>query len=171
MDNLPGGAPDPTPPDPGPSDAGSSDPRPSDPGPSDRAPTVRYGPNRAFAAAMGVVWLAFVVLWWTTSDRPGRLLYGLAALVLLAVCAGDLIWNPRLTVLATGVRIHSPGTRASLTWDEIETVRVDSRGHLGLAARTLEIDAGEHLIVLGQRSLGADPRDVAGVIDAFRPPA
>lgn len=133
-----------------------------------RAPTLRFSPNRWVALGLLAVCLAFAVLCWTATDRPGRVLYGLVAVVVAGVCATDLLWRPRLTVSAQGVTVRSPSVRATLPWSAIQFVRVDERRRVGLAARTLEIDADDQLVVLSQRSLGTDPREVAALMSAFQ---
>jgi hypothetical protein len=60
-------------------------------------------------------------------------------------------------------------TRARLRWDEVDGVRADTRIRHGLRSTTLEIDAGPLLAVLSRRALGAEPADVADVVEAFRP--
>lgn len=130
-----------------------------------------FSPNRLFAGGMLAVWIGFVVLWLTSGgDRQGKLIYGIAAVMLAALCATDLIWSPRLKVTAAGLTIHSPTLTATYTWSQIEAIRVDRRRRLGLSSATLEIDAGEQLAVLSRRALNADPQDVAEVIEAVRSP-
>lgn len=111
-------------------------------------------------ALLGMVWLV---------DTPGRLLGTVAGLGLLALAGSDLLWRPRLAVDDTGIAVTTPGRRARLPWAEVTDLRVDQRRHFGLTSRTLEIDLGDDLIVLGRRSLGADPRDVAAALAAHRP--
>jgi hypothetical protein len=47
-------------------------------------------------------------------------------------------------------------------------VRVDEHNRYGLMSRTLEVDTGDALVLLGRRSLGADPRDVAEALRQIR---
>ena len=114
--------------------------------------------------------LVFGVLTLTATDAPGRVLYLLAAVVLGVLSAGDLLVNPRLIVDPAGLRVRSALSTSVVGWAEIEDIRVDERSRLGLASRTLEIDAGDRLIVLSGRALGTDVRTVAGLIAAFRVP-
>ena len=133
---------------------------------------MTYGPNRLIALGAGVGALAFLGLIVGIQDQTGRLLYVLAGLALLALCVNDLWWNPRLVVDARGLTLRTPGHSGLIGWPDIEEIRVDERARLGLSARTLEIDAAESLVILSRRALGGtDPRDVAAIIDAFRPPA
>jgi hypothetical protein len=134
-----------------------------------RAPILRFGPDRRLTALSGVLALIAIVAAVLASDPAGRLLLAGAALVLLAYTATDLIYWPRLTVSADGLLVRTPATRGLIPWSEVEAVRADSRRRAGLRSVTLEIDAGDRLVVFSRRALGADPADVAGLISAFRP--
>ena len=134
-----------------------------------RAPVCRFGPDRrlaALGAALAAIAVATVVV---SHDPAGRLLAGLAVVVLGAYVITDLLFWPRLVASAEGLRIHTPTTRTHLPWSQIDAIRVDERTHLGLMSRTLEIDAGPLLVVFSRRSLGDDPRTVLGVLQAFDP--
>ncbi len=137
--------------------------------PLDRAPVCRFGPDRrltAVWAALGVVGALAAAF---SSDPEGRLLAAVAALALAAYAVTDLVFWPRLTASADGLRIRAPAMRATLAWSEVAAVRLDERARLGLSSRTLEIDAGDRLVVFSRRALGADPRDVLGLVTAFDP--
>ena len=156
-------------PGPGPS-AGRPRPEPPRPTAEERRPQVRFVPDRRYTAlaAGGAVGALIAVL--ITSDLGGRLLAGLAAILLLGYVVTDLVFSPRVVASSTGVVINSPLLRARLTWAEIEDVRPDTRLRLGLRSTTLEIDAGATLAVLSRRAIGTDPLLAADVILAFRPP-
>jgi hypothetical protein len=146
----------------------SDEPTP-DPAGYDRDPvTLRYGPNRLIALSLVVGAVLFIGTAIGTGDRSGRLIYLAAGLLLAVVAASDLIFRVRLVVSSAGISVHAPTTRLRIDWADIDIVRVDERSRLGLSARTLEIDAGEQLVLLSQRSLGQDARTVAAEIDAFR---
>jgi Bacterial PH domain len=132
-----------------------------------RGPTCRFGPDRrltALSAGLAAVAAVFVIL---SGDAAGRLLAGLAAVLLAGYAVTDLAFWPRLIATGSGLQIRTPTTRATVPWSDV-AVRVDERTHLGLLSRTLEIDAGSLLVVFSRRSLGADPREVAGLLAAFR---
>lgn len=132
-----------------------------------RAPACRFGPDRRLTllcAGAGLVAAALVAL---PGDAAGRMLAGAAAVLLAGYAVTDLVFWPRLVATGEGLRIRTPTVRATLPWSEVTAVRVDERIHLGLPSRTLEIDAGTLLVVFGRRTLGADPRDVAGLLAAF----
>lgn len=136
-----------------------------------RAPSLRFVPDRRYTAlAAGGALLAVlgVVL---APDPEGRLLAGLAAVVLAAFVAGDLVFSPRLVADADGLTVRAPLTRARLSWAEIEAVRADVRHRHGLRSITLEVDAGTVLAVFSRRALGEDPERAAELITALRPAA
>ncbi|MDQ2748314.1 MAG: PH domain-containing protein [Pseudonocardiales bacterium] len=136
-----------------------------------RAPTLRFGPDRRLTALSGALALAAVTATVLASDSAGRLLLAGAALVLLAYTVTDLLYWPRLTASADGLLIRTPAARGLIRWPEVETIRADTRQRAGLRSVTLEIDAGEQLVVFSRRALGADPGEVAALIAAFQPPA
>lgn len=117
------------------------------------------------AALAGLVVLAAAVF----ADAPGRLLGVIAGIGLLGLAVTDLAWRPRLSASDSGLLIRTPARTDHLPWAAITAVRVDERQRMGRTNRTLEIDAGDDLIILGRRSLGTDPRDVAALLDALRP--
>jgi hypothetical protein len=116
------------------------------------------------AALAGLLLLGVAVL----ADTPGRLLGGIAGVGLLALASSDLAWRPRLTATGSGLQVRVPGRTARLPWAAITAVRVDERQRLGRTSRTLEIDADDDLFVLGRRSLGTDPREVADAVNRLR---
>ncbi len=135
----------------------------------DNFPVARFGPDRRYtwAAAGGTLVAAAAAL--ATTDPQGRLLVIVAAVLLAAYTATDLVFAPRLEVSGRGVIIRSPLTRAVLAWEQVEGVRAETRLRLGLRSTTLEVDGGAVLAVLSRRALGADPGEVADLVNAFRP--
>lgn len=131
---------------------------------------ARFVPDRrytALAAGGLLVALGFAL---AADQATGRLLAAVAAAVLAAYVAADLLFRPRVLATFDGVEINSPLLRTRLAWAEIEDVRADVRLRMGLRSTTLEIDAGATLAVLSRRAIGADPEAAARVIAAFRPP-
>jgi len=118
----------------------------------------------AVAVFAGLVVLLLALL----ADPAGRLLLGLAALGLLAVGAADVVLRPRLAADRTGVQVRTLASRHRLPWSAIQRVDVDEHTRYGLTSRTLELEAGEFFVVLGKRTLGADPRDVADALARIR---
>ncbi|MDT4988967.1 MAG: hypothetical protein QOI74_3061 [Micromonosporaceae bacterium] len=132
-------------------------------------PEVRFVPDRRYTALAAGGALGALIAVLLTDDAGGRLLFGLAAVILLVYVVSDLVFSPRLAASAAGVVINSPMTRARLSWDDVQEVRADTRIRHGLRSTTLEIDAGPVLAVLSRRALGAEPVDVAALVEAFRP--
>ena len=134
-----------------------------------RLPRLRFGPSAplAWVAAAAAVICAGIAIF--GGDPAGRLILGIAAVLLAGLGAADLLVVPRLAVSAEGVTVRTLSVRRQLPWGRIESIRLDERSRLGLSSRTLEIDAGDVLIVLGRHSLGADPRDVYPLVLALQP--
>jgi hypothetical protein len=118
----------------------------------------------AAAAAAAVVAAGLAA----TMDAAGQLLFVLLALWLAALVAADLLLRPRLRADVSGLSVRTLSVRARLPWSAVQRVQVDQRSRYGLTARTLELDAGDILVLLGRRSLGADPRDVAAALAKIR---
>jgi len=131
---------------------------------------VRFVPDRRYTAlaAAGTV-LAVLVAAFAGSD-PGRLLAAIAAVILAASATSDVLFSPRLTASPDGLAIRSPFIRAALAWPQVESVRVVSRGRLGLRSRALEVDAGEVLAEFTRRTLGTDLDEACALVTALRPP-
>jgi hypothetical protein len=118
----------------------------------------------AVAILAGLVVLLLAML----ADPAGRLLLGVAALGLLAVGAADVLLRPRLAADRAGIQIRTLATRHRVPWSAIRRVDVDEHTRYGLTSRTLELEAGDLFVVLGKRTLGADPRDVADTLARLR---
>jgi nitrogen fixation protein FixH len=134
-------------------------------------PEARFRPDRRYTALAGVGCVAAVVVLTLSGDPAGRLLAAIALFGLAVFVATDVVFAPRLVVSGAGIVVNSPFTRAALAWSEVERVSADRRSRLGLTSTTLEIDAGSVLAVLSRRALGADPAEVAALVEAFRPPS
>lgn len=154
-------------PRPRPRATGRSHPSPQ---PPQTKPEVRFHPDRRYTALAGGGVVGALLAALESGDPAGRLLAAVAGILLLAYVVSDLVFSPRLIASADGVTVRSPFVRARLGWPEITEVRADTRSRLGLRSTTLEIDAGPTLAVLTRRSLGAEPVEVAELVEAFRPP-
>jgi hypothetical protein len=130
---------------------------------------VRFGPDLRLSAVVFLLALGALVLVLTTDDPGGRLLWGVAAVVLAAYAIGDVLFWPRLAVDAHGLRIRTPLARADLPWAQVDGVRADVRSRYGLRTATLEVDAGSTLVVFSRRALGADPDTVESLVRAMDP--
>jgi Bacterial PH domain len=134
-----------------------------------RAPRLRFGPDRRLTGLSGVLAVIAIAAAVLAADPAGQLLLAGAAFVLLAYTVTDLVFWPRLMVSADGLLVRTPAQRGLIPWSEVEAVRADTRQRAGLRSVTLEIDAGERLVVLSRRALGANPTDVAGLVAALHP--
>jgi hypothetical protein len=137
---------------------------------SQRRPAASFAPDRRLTAATGAGALLALVVAISGSDAPGQLLAAIAAGLLAAYTATDLLFAPRLAVDAAGVRVNTLLLRRTLAWSEIDSIRADSRLRHGLRSVALEIDAGDVLVVMSRRALGEHPDRVAELIAAFAPP-
>lgn len=118
----------------------------------------------AAAAGCGIIALLLAVV----ADPLGRLLFAVAALGLLLLAAADLLLRPRLAADPTGLRVRTLTSSRRLPWSAVERVAVDEHSRYGLVARTLEVESDGELIILGKRTLGQDPRDVADALARIR---
>jgi type II secretory pathway component PulL len=91
----------------------------------------------------------------------GRILLWLAGAAIAVVAVRDAVVRPTLATDDAGVTVVRTWRPQRLTWGEIEAIA--PYVHRRLAA--LEIDAGEVLVVVPARRLGAD---LSEVVDALR---
>lgn len=130
---------------------------------------ARFVPDRRYTALAAGGALGAVAALVLTGDPAGRLLFGAAAVMLLGYVAGELIFSPRLLVSRRGLVVNAPLTRVRLDWAEVTDVRVETHIRRGIRSTTLEIEAGEHLVVLSRRALGTEPLHAVAMMAAFRP--
>jgi hypothetical protein len=128
----------------------------------------RSGETAGLAAVAVVLAAALLVL-----DAPGRVLVGAAVVLLVVVVAHDLWARPRLRAGPDGVDVHTWTGRRHIPWPLVR-VQVRVMRRFGVRGRTLELDVADGpddgvLLVLGRRDLGADPEEVARVLQALDP--
>jgi hypothetical protein len=136
---------------------------------------VQWSPRGAETGALAVigVGLALAVL---VVDAAGKVLIGLAAVLVLALVVRDVVARPRLSAGPDGVDVRSWTARRHLPWPLLR-VRVRESRRFGIRGRTLELDTASGpdddgvLVVLGRRDLGADPEVVARELRALDPTA
>ena len=68
-----------------------------------------------------------------------------------------------------GTLLRAPRAGVDVPGADGGSVRADTRERTGLRSVTLEIDAGDQLVVFSRRALGTDPETVAALIGAFAP--
>ncbi|WP_053732073.1 PH domain-containing protein [Nocardia sp. NRRL S-836] len=110
--------------------------------------------------------LAFATV--VTTENAGRLLIGLATLLVSYLAAFASIARPRLSADADGLAVRGFTSTTHLPWHEVK-VKLQHTRRLGREQQTLELDADDRLVVLTKLDLGADPEEVASVLHALRP--
>lgn len=139
---------------------------------------------REWSPALGLVVVAGIgavgaavgcaVLWSSGADPAGRLIAGVAAVLLAIAAVYGIRARPRLRVDADGLTVGGLLRRRHHPWPFVTGVRVLQVRRLGRTSSLLEIDtvsaAGvEQLLVFGRLDLAADPEDVAPELLARRP--
>lgn len=130
-------------------------------------PLASWSPRTVETAAAAVCGMLALLLA-LVADPMGRVLFAVAGTGLLVLAAADLLLRPRLAADPAGLRVRTLTTSRRLPWSAVERVAVDEHNRYGLVARTLEVESDGELIVLGKRSLGEDPRDVADALARIR---
>ncbi|WP_067880431.1 PH domain-containing protein [Nocardia vermiculata] len=105
------------------------------------------------------------------SDAPGRLLVGLAAVLLLCLAGLGFRQRPRLTVVpGTPAQLVVRGLFGPVSYgpDQILRARVVAFRRLGRRVPNLELDVrhrgDERLVIFGRWDLGTHPQDVLDVM-------
>lgn len=120
------------------------------------------------AAAAGVL---AVGLLFDDGDVVRVVLAAVVAAALAGWAARDLIAPVRIAADTDGVTVVTglAGHRR-LAWSQIEDVRVDTRPRLGMRTETLEIDAGDAILLFTESDLGTPPSDVAAALSRLSTP-
>jgi hypothetical protein len=131
------------------------------------AETRSWAPHPGLVA-LGWVFAAGAGAWaFLVDDAPGRILLGIAAIVLALGGLFGTVARPRLAVDGTGITVRGLTGRRHWDWAAVNVRLVHTR-RLGRDLPTVELDADPDLIVLGWLELGADPVDVMDAIRALR---
>lgn len=121
------------------------------------------------AGAGGLVAAGIAVL---SADPAGRLLLGLAALVLLGAATAGALLRPRLGVDSVGLTVRGLRGTRRVPWPELTQWEVVAHHRLGRRVSVLELTithAGkETLLLLTSSELGADPCDVLETLQLVR---
>ncbi|SDH56773.1 PH domain-containing protein [Lentzea fradiae] len=123
------------------------------------------------APLVAVAWVAALALAFATllaDDNAGRLLIGLATLLVTYLAVFATIARPRLTADVNGLAVRGFASTTRLPWHEVK-VKLQTTRRLGREQQALELDADDRLVVLTKLDLGAEPEEVAGVLHALRP--
>ncbi|MDX8032115.1 PH domain-containing protein [Lentzea sp. BCCO 10_0856] len=123
------------------------------------------------APMVALAWVLVLMLAIATflaDDNAGRLLVGLATLLVSYLAAFATLARPRLTAGVDGLSVRGFASTTHLPWHEVK-IKLQTTRRLGREQQTLELDAEDRLVVLTKLDLGADPEEVAGVLHALRP--
>ena len=119
--------------------------------------------------ALGAVAIVALVLAFGRDDPVQWFLAVAVGLALAGWALRDVIAPVRLAADPDGVTVVvGLAGRRRLTWSEIERIRIDHRDRLGVRAKLLEVDAGDHLYLFSRYDLGAEPEDVLASLLALR---
>jgi hypothetical protein len=100
---------------------------------------------------------------------PGRLLFGVAAVVTAAEALRGALLRPTIDIGEEGVRVaHGLNRRELLTWSDLDAAAMQRRSRRGATAKWLELDTGERLLTVPGYRLGAPVREVLAAIDSAR---
>ena len=124
------------------------------------------------AAAAAVVWCVLLTV--SGSDPAGRLIAGIAAVMLIVASLFGTVARPRLRVDDSGLTVTGLRGSRHHPWPFVRDVRVLRGRRLGLSTSLLEIDTctldgDEQLVVLGRLDLAEDPEEVAAAVLRRRP--
>jgi hypothetical protein len=122
---------------------------------------VTYGPPRRRALSLLAGALASIAAAFFIPE------FGALAAVLALFAARDLWFRRTLELADDGLHYVTGLRREYATWVAVADVRVRQERHWLSFGRTLEIDLSDDtLIVLSGAQLGADPDDVAAIVEA-----
>ncbi|HTF52479.1 MAG TPA: PH domain-containing protein [Pseudonocardia sp.] len=136
--------------------------------------------NYRWAPPLGLVvlgWLGALAsaFWCFIATEPtGRLLAGVAVLVLASAALFGSRARPRLAADRAGLAVRGLGRAMHFDWSEVSRMRLVHTRRFGRDTPSLEIeargpgDADDRLLVFGWLDLGTDPRDVADALNALR---
>ena len=128
---------------------------------------LSWAPKTAAILAVGVAGLLMALgCVFLSTDAPGRILSGVAAVGLLTFAAGSWRARPRLALTADGLVLRGWLHTRVLTKADIELIRITEFRRWGRKVRLLEVDTGSTLLVLSRWDLGRDPIDVLDSLTA-----
>lgn len=97
-------------------------------------------------------------------DRLGWVILVPAALCAAAFGLRDLLLTPVLSADADGLCVLDGVRRVSAGWGEVQRLRIVRDRRTAL----LEIDLGDHVVVLSRRRLGTAPENVLAELEQLR---
>jgi hypothetical protein len=121
------------------------------------------------AAGGGGLALALLAALGADLDPAGRLLVVAGAAVLVALAGRGAALRPSLRADEAGLVVVSGLRRVRVPWPDLGPVRAAAQNRRGLVhLRTLELDVGDEVLVVGRLALGAEPVAVAREIERRR---
>ncbi|GEL16410.1 PH domain-containing protein [Pseudonocardia asaccharolytica] len=140
---------------------------------TDQVDLIRWSPPAALVglawagAAGAATWCALLIS--GGADPAGRLLIGVAAVLLFVAAVFGTLARPRLAADAAGVTVRGLSGAKHHPWQRVSGIRVMRIHRLGREVGMLEIDVidengRDRLLVFGRLDLGDDPDDVAEVL-------
>ena len=100
----------------------------------------------------------------------GRVLFGVAALIVGGESLRGALLRPTLDIGPDGVRVaHGLSRRELLSWADLDTAAVQSRNRRGATAKWLELDTGDRLVTVPAYRLGATVAEVLTAVESARP--
>ncbi|MGH3438407.1 MAG: PH domain-containing protein [Sciscionella sp.] len=126
-----------------------------------------WSPSPALVV-IGWLFTAAVVLAAVLSPQAmGKLLLGVAALLLALLALHGSVARPRLAAADQGLAVRGLLTTRHFEWPATQ-IRIRHIRRFGRDTSTLELESGQTLVVLGRLDLGADPEDVAAALRSLR---
>ena len=118
-----------------------------------------WGPPVAGIIAVGVAGALMALGCLTLStDPPGRILAGIAAVGLLLFAAGSARARPRLAITGDGLVYRGWLRTRTMRHDDLDLIRITEFRRWGRPVKLLEIETvGDQLLVLNRWDLGGDP--------------
>lgn len=134
---------------------------------------TRWSPAPALVFLAWLLAAAAATLGVLAPDPPGRLIAATATALLILAALYGVRARPRLAADTTGIVVRGLRRPARYQWPEVDRLRVMRTRRWGREAALLEIDVhtpdgSERLLLFGRLDLGADPDDVAAVLDTLR---
>ena len=123
----------------------------------------QWQPARDWIAAelaVAVVLLALLPV----VDRLGWVILVPAGLCAAAFAVRDLLLTPVLAADAEGMCVREGVRRVSAGWGQVQRLRIVRDRRTAL----LEIDLGDHVLVLSRRRLGTAPENVLAQLEQLR---
>ncbi len=134
---------------------------------------MRWSVPRWMPAVEGLAAVSFATAAVMAREPLATAMAVVAAGILTVVAVRDAVAAVRLSADADGVTVvHGFNGHRQLPWAEMLTITVGRQGRnssrLGRSAGLLEIDAGDTVHLFSRRELGADPAEVADVLESLR---